>query len=187
LLAAAIIGCVAPPDAEGLDWFDGMAPPRVEELQAARQGAEVLEAYLRQRMASLTFADAHDVSLALGGTLSPIDVSVLNGPFGEPLLRSVRRAAESGIGGWVDDEIALVNPWGFDVRSITQPIAVCQGGEDKITPLAHGNWIVDHIPGAQRRWLLSEGHLSPLHLFETIVQDLIAQAGGARVIRPAPN
>ena len=49
VLSAATIGGVAPWEAEGLDWLDGMGPENLDELGAAATGPAQLEAYLEQQ------------------------------------------------------------------------------------------------------------------------------------------
>jgi hypothetical protein len=47
-----------------------------------------------------------------------------------------------GQDGWVDDDIALARPWGFDLGSITAPVSIWYGSHDTRVP-AHtptGSW-----------------------------------------------
>ena len=61
--------------------------------------------------------------------------------------------------GWVDDDLAHVKPWGFDVREITVPVEVRYGVKDVLVPAAHGRWLGEHVPGARVVAEEDEGHL----------------------------
>ena len=58
----------------------------------------------------------------------------------------IRRAVSSGMGGWVDDDLAFIEPWGFDVESIAIPVLVRYGMSDVLVPSAHGDWLAAHVP-----------------------------------------
>ena len=56
--------------------------------------------------------------------------------------------ARGGIWGWVDDDLAFVKPWGFDIAEITVPVEVRYGLTDVLVPAAHGAWLATHVPNA---------------------------------------
>ena len=71
----------------------------------------------------------------------------------------VAEAFRTGVWGWVDDDLAMVEPWGFDVDEITVPVTVAYGSEDVLVPAAHGEWLSRHVPGARVVVDDSAGHL----------------------------
>jgi pimeloyl-ACP methyl ester carboxylesterase len=79
--------------------------------------------------------------------------------------------------GWRDDDLAFTRRWGFDVDPIAVPVSVWHGAQDRMVPIAHGEWLAAHIPDATAHFLPDEGHLSigVAHL-GTIVDELLAQA-----------
>jgi pimeloyl-ACP methyl ester carboxylesterase len=94
----------------------------------------------------------------------------------------VRRAVANGIWGWFDDDLAFTRPWGFELDSITVPVVVWQGGQDRMVPVAHGRWLAASLPTARARLLPGEGHLSiVVGKFGEIVGELIA---GAPMVGP---
>jgi pimeloyl-ACP methyl ester carboxylesterase len=52
-----------------------------------------------------------------------------------------------GVGGWVDDDLAFLKPWGFEVEQITVPVLIRYGATDVLVPAAHGEWLTAHVPG----------------------------------------
>jgi hypothetical protein len=54
-----------------------------------------------------------------------------------------------GQDGWVDDDIALARPWGFEMSSITVPVSIWYGSHDTRVPRAHTDWLLAHIPTAR--------------------------------------
>jgi pimeloyl-ACP methyl ester carboxylesterase len=53
----------------------------------------------------------------------------------------------NGVGGWVDDELAFTQPWGFDVSAISVPVLIRYGLTDVLVPPAHGEWLAANVPG----------------------------------------
>lgn len=175
--AAATLAGVAPFDADGLDWFEGMGEANVEEFTAATKGAEAYEELLEQILPPLFSADVEQVRAGFGELLTPVDAAAMTGGFAELMVASLHHAGVQGVIGARDDGLALVNPWGFDVSAIHVPVAVWQGKHDAMTPYGHGAWLADNIPSAQPHLLEDEGHLSLVGRFDTILADLRTLAG----------
>jgi pimeloyl-ACP methyl ester carboxylesterase len=62
----------------------------------------------------------------------------------------------------IDDDLAYVSPWGFDPAAIDVPVLVVHGDADRVVPVAHGAWLADRIPTAERRVGPGDGHISIL-------------------------
>jgi pimeloyl-ACP methyl ester carboxylesterase len=89
-----------------------------------------------------------------------------------------RRAVSAGIAGWRDDDLAFAKPWRFELDAIERPVAVWQGGEDRMVPMAHGEWLAEHIPGADKHLYPKEGHLSlGVSALDRVVDNLVELAG----------
>ena len=175
--AAATLAGTAPYDADGLDWFAGMGPENVEEFGAAVAGPDTLTAYLNRESAGLATVTGGEVAAALGGLVSPVDVDALTGAFADSLAAAFRAAVSTGIAGWRDDDLAFVRPWGFDLSTIGVPVAVWQGGEDRMVPPSHGAWLAAHVPGARAYLNPDAGHVSLVNAAAPILDDLLAAAG----------
>lgn len=125
----AVVAGLAPPDAAGLDFFGRDLPGRGDAFRHARDGDAVLRPYLAGRAQE---------SLAHWARLPPSP--------GRP--ERLRAMYVDGLDGWVDDQIALVHPWGFDVAASTAPVRIWYGADDSRVPRTHADWLLAHIPGA---------------------------------------
>lgn len=145
---ACIVG-VAPFDAEGLDWLAGMDEMNVRETGWALEGEEALRAGVREWAARILEELEHDPSGTFGIDYGAADREVLARPEHHEIHRASFRAAfEQGVDGWVDDTLAFVKPWGFDVAHVRAPAQVVYGAQDVLVPRAHGEWLARHVPNA---------------------------------------
>ena len=162
---SAVVGvsALAPFDAEGLDWFAGMAPGGVATLQAAAAGREAKERYEASAPeGDPGFNDADFAALA--GEWSWFNSVV--GP-----------AMRAGPAGLIDDDLAYVAPWGFDPSVVQAPVLLVHGGQDRIAPVAHAEWLASHIPNAELRVQPDDGHVSVLRSGAAALEWLAAHAG----------
>ena len=60
----------------------------------------------------------------------------------------VREQTRNGVWGWVDDELACLNPWGFDPDDVSAPTAIWSNPSDTVTPPNHAEWLARAIPAA---------------------------------------
>ncbi len=175
-IAAATIAAVAPYDAEGLDFLDGMGAENLEEFGAATNGQEELRSYLSREREGILAAGAAEIGASLGELLSPVDLATTSGRFAEYLTALFHGGLEVDVWGWFDDDMAFIAGWGFDLRSIRVPVTVWQGSEDRMVPFAHGRWLAEHVPVATARLLDGEGHLSILiGQYGRLLDELLAQ------------
>jgi pimeloyl-ACP methyl ester carboxylesterase len=170
--AAASLAGVAPYTASGLDWLAGMGAENVEEFGAAAAGEQALTSYLEPFAAELAKIQASDIAQALGDLVSDVDRRAITGEYAEFLAASFRAAVSTGIAGWRDDDLAFVRDWGFPLRG--DRVAVWQGGQDRMVPFTHGEWLAANLAGARVHLLPDEGHLSlVVGWFDQILDDLV--------------
>lgn len=152
----------APFDAEGLDWFGGMDPANVKEFGWAVEGEETLARELEaQKRRVLEQLDEGPGALLSEFELSASDRAVLElDVVRERMRRSFREAVARGVWGWVDDDLAFVKPWGFELEEIRVPVGVRYGAGDVLVPAAHGAWLGEHVPNATVQVEHGAGHLS---------------------------
>jgi pimeloyl-ACP methyl ester carboxylesterase len=152
---------VAPYDAEDLVWLDGMDSENVKEFGWAAEGEERLTVELEREAATMVERSEQNPGAILEGfELSEADREALAHPITERILREATPAMfVNGVFGWVDDDLAFIRPWGFDVSEIRVPTEVWYGETDVLVPAAHGRWLARTIPGAEVTVQQDEGHL----------------------------
>ena len=79
-----------------------------------------------------------------------------------------------GVWGWVDDDLAFVNRWGFDVGEIAVPVRVTYGQKDVLGPAAHRAWLGRNIPGAEVIVDCAASHPSDLNNFAEATHWLVS-------------
>jgi pimeloyl-ACP methyl ester carboxylesterase len=94
--------------------------------------------------------------------LSDVDAAVLTGEFARYIVRCIRDGLAPGEQGWWDDGVADISPWGFELKSIRVPVQVWHGRKDRFVPYQHGQWLAEHVPGAEPHLGDTDGHLTLL-------------------------
>ena len=164
---------VAPFDAVGLSFFTDMDPMNVTEFSWGLEGEQRLAQELERELAEMGERVAQDPASLLGDSWSvdEADLAVLSrADVGAVIREATADLVAGGHWGWVDDDLAFLAPWGFDVASIRVPVEIRYGAKDVLVPAAHGAWLGRHVPGARVIVESDEGHMSdpdlvvePLH------------------------
>jgi pimeloyl-ACP methyl ester carboxylesterase len=154
-----------------------MGPENIEEYSAAAAGENALAGFLAAALREVSGMTGAGVAAALGELVAAADTAVLTGDFADDLARSFRGAVREGPAGWRDDDLAFVRDWGFTVASVQVPVAIWQGGQDRMVPFSHGAWLAGQVPGARAHLLPGDGHLTLItSRFGEILDDLAALA-----------
>jgi pimeloyl-ACP methyl ester carboxylesterase len=151
----------APFDAPDLDWFEGMDPTNVREFGWALEGEETLVRELQREAKDVLDRAAEDPTALLSDVeLSPADrIALQDQDLRRVLSASLREALAQGNWGWVDDDLAFIRPWGFDVEELRVPAEIRYGAADVLVPAAHGAWLAAHVPKATVTVDDGAGHL----------------------------
>jgi len=147
VLGMVVVAGMAPFGAEGLDWFEGFGPAGVAELRAAAAGRAALEKHLAETDDEPEFTAEDEAALA-GEWSWFTDV--------------VDSALASGMGGFVDDDLASVGAWGFDPADVVAPALFVHGGRDRVVPSSHSEWLARRCPSAELWLRPDDGHISVL-------------------------
>ena len=158
--AAMCLASVAPFNAAGLDFLDGMGQENLDEFGAAVAGADALEEYLLNQVDDLRAVTGPDVISALATLLPAVDREFLDGARGREMAAALRWSVAQGIWGWFDDDVAFTQDWGFGLGSVAAPLWLYQGSEDLMVPFAHGRWLASALPDATPNLIEGHGHLS---------------------------
>lgn len=160
VLAVVSVSGPAPYDADGLDWFAGMG----------RSGRAALEAALEGRAAKELFeATAEDPP-----DFTASDEAALGGVWGW-FLDVVRPALAGGPAALIDDDLALVAPWGCGIEAVVAPTLLLHGADDRVIPPAHSAWLAAHLTDAELRIVPGHGHVSVLEHAEAALEWLTAR------------
>jgi len=173
-IAAATVAGAAPHDGEGLDWTAGMGDENIEEIALAEEGADALRPWMEDQAEEIRASTPADLLRILGDLISEPDRAALTDEYAERSHASLQASISNGIFGWLDDDLALVRPWGFSLDSIRVPVSVWQGREDRFVPLSHGEWLAEHVSGARSHLLPGEGHISlSRHRYGDVLDELL--------------
>ena len=143
-----------------LDFLAGMGQDNIEEFGAAVEGEEALRQFLAPFVPALRVVTPAGIVEELASLLPDVDRAYCTDEHGDELAVAFHEALAVSEDGWVDDDLAFVRPWGFDLASIRVPVHVWQGSADLMVPFAHGVWLASAVPGAAVHLLEGEGHLS---------------------------
>jgi pimeloyl-ACP methyl ester carboxylesterase len=160
--AAASLASLAPLDAEGIDWFDGMGELNVEDIQLFLRDRAASRAKLEADREEILAASPAELADGLQTLLSPVDAAVLKNALADYLVYCDHEGLAPGGEGWWEDSVALSDPWGFDLSAISIPVLLMHGRQDKFVPFGHGQWLAAHIPGVEARLFDQDGHLTLL-------------------------
>lgn len=165
VLGVAALASVAPFEAAGLDWFAGMGAAGADEFRAAARGRARIEAHLASGAA---LDDA---------MFAPADRAAFLGAYGPWLASSVASAMSGKLDGYLDDLLAFVAPWDFDLDAVGAPVLLVQGAQDLYVPSAHAEWLARGIAGSELWLTTDDGHISVFDHGERAVAWLLDRAG----------
>ncbi|NJD29638.1 MAG: alpha/beta hydrolase [Chloroflexi bacterium] len=174
VLGTATIAGVAPYPAEGLDWLAGMGAENVEEFQRAIDSPESLAEFAERDWPTFRDVTPEAVATSFGDLVDDVDRATASGPFAVYLAALFHEGLRDTYLGWLDDDLAFVKPWGFDLAALPGPVHVWQGAHDRMVPFAHGQWLAANVGGGCAHLHAEQGHLSLIvGAFPAIVDSLI--------------
>lgn len=151
-------------------WTDGMASPQA--LRAAARGRAA-----RERHAETEEFDPSQ--------FTDTDWAALAGPWGavgddaQAASASAPERADGSPGvpdGLVDDDLALVSPWGADLAALTDlgvPVLLAHGTHDRVVPPAHGEALAAALPRARLERVDGAGHVAVLLRVPDLLEQLV--------------
>ncbi|TLS40979.1 alpha/beta hydrolase, partial [Streptomyces montanus] len=171
---AAAMMSLAPPGAEGLSWFDGMAASNVAEFTGALTDPLDFAERITARAAAIR-KDPAQLLVSIRDGLTESDRRIVSDPaMSEMLLRNFREALSTSAYGWIDDDLAFLSHWGFDPARITRPVLLWHGALDTLSPVGHFEWLAQHIPRARPVLAPEAGHFGALEALPDVLDWLCA-------------
>jgi pimeloyl-ACP methyl ester carboxylesterase len=145
---------------DDLDFLDGMGEENHVEFGAAIEGEAQVEKWMQENSGPMAKVTGADLIEAFGGLIGDADKKALTADLAENMAAEYRDSLSNGYFGWLDDDLAFVQHWGFEIREITKPVELWQGNDDFMVPHAHGKWLASKIPTAKLIFVPGEGHIS---------------------------
>ncbi|WDF42808.1 alpha/beta hydrolase [Streptomyces sp. T12] len=169
----AVLVSLAPRDADGLDWFAGMAASNVSEYSKALASPDRLAASLRKRSVAIR-SDPVRLLSQLRRDLTESDLRVVaDAGVRAMLLRNYREALRVSADGWVDDALSFCSPWGFNPADISVPVLLWHGEQDVFSPPSHTRWLAARIPSVTAILQPAAAHFGSLRVLPDIVTWLL--------------
>ena len=145
---------------DDLDFLADMGPENEEEFGEALKGEAAISAWMDANAGAFKNVTGDQIREAFGGLIGDADKAVLEGAYAEESATTMRKGLAVSFDGWIDDDIAFIQPWGFDLGAISQPVHIWQGNDDFMVPHAHSYWLEKHIPGSKLNFIPGHGHIS---------------------------
>ena len=159
--------------ASDLNFLEGMGPENHDEFGAALKGEAEIDSWMNANAGSMKNVTGAEIKEAFGGLIGDADKAVIEGDFADQMAATMRSGLAVSFDGWIDDDLAFVRPWGFNLREISKPVFIWQGDDDFMVPHAHSKWLAEHIPGSQLKFVPGHGHIS---LVEKYRAEILNQA-----------
>lgn len=169
---AVLVG-LAPSEADGLDWFEGMTRSNIIEYTQARKGRGTLAAHLAPAVEEIR-DDPVRLVHALYDELTEADREVVADlGIRAMLVANYAEALRHSPDGWIDDAIAFCTPWGFDPADIKVPTLLWHGEDDVFSPIGHSRWLAERIPTAKVVIQRGAAHFHALQVLPDLLPWLI--------------
>jgi pimeloyl-ACP methyl ester carboxylesterase len=155
-----------------------MSQDNVEGLGRALQGEAALRPDEEAARTHMLQATPEELAAGLASSFPPADQAVLAGETGEDMAGNVREGLRIKPDGWIDDDLSMVKPWGFEVAEVAVPTTLWHGTEDRLVPVGHGEWVAKRIPGIVTHIEQGAGHVSVgISNMDRILRELVEVAG----------
>lgn len=149
VICAAALGSLAPYDAEGFNWSEGMADSNVRAYRDAELNVPALIATLNEQAGQVRNNPEGLLELLwpelVGDDRNVVGNIAIRRIIAETHAKALRETAD----GWIDDVIALSRPWDFKPSEITVPVMLWHGGNDVFSPVQHTYWLKEQIKTAE--------------------------------------
>ena len=143
-----------------LDFLADMGPENHEEFGEALKGETAIEEWMKANALGYNTIKGSELIEAFGGLIGDADKRALTPEVAEIMATGMRHSNSLSFYGWLDDDLAFVRDFGFDITKIDKPVVLYQGDDDFMVPHAHGYWLEKKIPTAKLNFVPGHGHIS---------------------------
>lgn len=163
---------------DDLDFLAGMGPENVDEFGTALKGEAAITEWMNLNAVAMKNVTGPELITAFGGLIGDADKKALTPEFAQEEAEMFRRSLSVSFNGWIDDDLAFVRDFGFDIEMIDKPVILYQGDDDFMVPHAHSYWLEKHIPTAKLNFVPGHGHISLREEFRpSIIKEAVAFLG----------
>jgi pimeloyl-ACP methyl ester carboxylesterase len=153
---AAVLVSLAPREADGLDWFDGMADSNVDAYAGPAGRLDRVIARLTET-ADIVRDDPASLIAKLQEEMTEDDRRVVaDAGIRLGLMRAYAEALRQSPYGWIDDVQAFRNEWGFDPATVSVPVLLWHGERDMFSPVSHSRWLGSRVLPDVLQWLIAD-------------------------------
>jgi len=143
-----------------LDFLADMGPENHEEFGEALKGEAAIEEWMKANALIYNTIKGSELIEAFGGLIGDADKRALTPEVAEVMATGMRHSNSVSFYGWLDDDLAFVRDFGFDITKIDKPVVLYQVDDDFMVPHAHGYWLEKKIPTAKLNFVPGHGHIS---------------------------
>ena len=138
------------------------------------KGEATLREFVDAQRVDMLQADAKGLVDVMVTLLPESDKEVMlkNDEVGNDTVASFQEALKHSTDGWVDDDLAFISPWGFDLAEVKCPVMLWQGADDLMVPFGHGKWIAENLPEKFLIKHLQDGH-GHISIFMGQVEEMV--------------
>jgi pimeloyl-ACP methyl ester carboxylesterase len=141
---------LAPSHAEGVDFFGRLDLRRGKSFRLALEGEDKLRPFIAEAAAGIMATIAAGGPEMLPEPDEPAPASPARAIDDPAAMARLRATFADSLDGWIDDQFAAIQPWGFEVAEIAVPVGIWHGSHDTRMPRAHSDWLTASIPTAER-------------------------------------
>jgi pimeloyl-ACP methyl ester carboxylesterase len=158
--AVSAICSIAPYGVPGLDYFAGMGKDNEDDIKLYLRDPAAARVKSRQDRLDMLAITPDRLTEGWKTLLSPVDAAAVSDDLAAFLVRGFHDGLATTDEGWWEDGVAHLSPWGFDFNAISIPVQVRHGRHDQFVPIQHGEWLAEHVPGAEAHLSDDDGHLT---------------------------
>ena len=181
IMCAAALSSLAPYNADGLDWYEGMAESNKRAYHDAESNLQALIATLNERAGHVRNNSQGLLDLLWPELAGPDKHVIGDIALRQKIAETHEDALRQSADGWIDDVYALSRPWGFDFSDIKVPVLLWHGGDDAFSPVGHAKWLAEQIRGAELKLESNVAHFGAVEILPEILSWVLG-----KVSRPVP-
>jgi pimeloyl-ACP methyl ester carboxylesterase len=148
-----------PSDDPEFDFTEGMAELNIREFNAAQEGEETLLEEIGPYAEEMQRDPDAILDLLASAVPEPDQAMMAKPEFRAMMRASFLESVRQGARGWLDDDLAFVQPWGFQLEDVPAEVRLWQGELDVLVPHAHAEYMARRLPHASFELIPNAGHL----------------------------